>query len=457
MSGLFSTLNTSNRGLTANERSLGTVGHNIANANTRGYSRQRVEMQADLPYRLPGVGKLGTGVVVTSITRSVSSHTNRQLRNQLGALSMYGTKSENIGELEGIFHEPSETGFNSVMSEMFNSWSALSQDPELGSAKSVVVEKSKTFADIVNSTLRKMENLNSDINKDIEGNIGEFNRYLEQLETLNKEIAKSTVQGEIPNDLLDQRDLIMEDMSEIMDFEASFDNLDRVSIKIGDTEVLDSKEKLGTMTVENGKIKFVTKDGEDVEKKVDITDKIKSGNIKGSLESIDEIDGKISEFKNFVKTTVEEINKTHQKGENKIDFFDINSDGTIKVNDKILKDSTKVNAGNSNLEGDGSLALEISKLQDKEIEFDNGNMNIKDKYADIASQIAVSKRHNDDMLENQLSVTEQAYIKQQSISGVNMNEEITDMIKFQQGYNANARVIQTITEMLDTLINRTGV
>lgn len=474
MSGLFGTLNTANKGLNAQQVSLGTVGHNIANINTRGYSRQRVELKADRAFRMNGVGQIGTGVRMTSITRSVSSHINRQVREQMGTLSMYGSKSEALDQLEMVFNEPSESGLNYILGEMFTSWSELSKNPELGPSKTVVVEKSKTLVDTISHMANKIKSLRSGVVEEIEGNLGDFNQGIKQLEKLNDQIANASIKGDIPNDLLDQRDLLLEDLGSSIAFDSKFDEYGRVSIKIGDNEILgpDSAQ---------GEISYNEESGEILFKGENISDSIRSGSIKGSLDGIDEIDKNMESLKNFTETMSKAINLIHSDEGKGIDFFEfesIDEDGgfAIRVNNEIEKDHSKVNVGKDiedPLDGDGSRAGAIAKLQDTKLDFKSGvleydseNMSIKDSkdgltiragYGDIVTQIGVSKRHCDDMIANQLIITEQILMKQQSVSGVNMNEEITDMIKFQQAYNANARVIQTISEMLDTLIHNTGV
>ena len=477
MTGLFNTLNTANKGLTAQQLSLSTVGHNIANANTRGYSRQRVGLQADRAFRYNGVGQLGTGVRMTNITRSVNSHLNRQVRNELGNLSKYGSRAEALEELEMIFNEPSKSGLNYNLEEMFNSWNQLSENPELDASKSVVVEKSKTLADTINDMVNKINNAKKGINEEIEGSITEFNKSLEQLESLNKQIGNLGLKGDIPNDLLDQRDLLLQDMGNIANIETSYDEYGRVSVTMGNENLVDGKEgKTSELYYEDGKIGLKDKDGAVI--KEDTRDILKSGSLKGHLEGLSDIEENLDKMSNFTKNMAKAINLIHSDGGKGIDFFEFEEgEGgfTLKVNQELVDDHSKVHAGKSidGASGDGSRAQAISKLQETKLDFLTGNMDydeetmsiketgngktIKGQYGSMVTTIGVTKKHSDDMIDNQLLVAQQLLMKQESVSGVSMNEEISDMVKFQQAYNANAKVISVITEMLDTLIQRTGV
>lgn len=477
MSGLFNTLNTANKGLTAQQMSLHTVGHNIANSNTRGYSRQRVELQADRAFRYHGVGQLGTGVRMTGITRSVSTHINRQVRNELGNLAKYGSRSEALDQLEMIFNEPSKSGLNYNLGEMFTSWNQLSENPELDSAKTVVVEKSKTLADTINDMANKINTAKDGVKEEIDGSIQEFNKSLEQLESLNKQIGNLALRGDVPNDLLDQRDLLLEDMANIANIEASYDEYGRANVSLGNETLVDSKDgKLAGLDFDGEKIALKDTEGNII--KDDTSDILRSGSLKGHLEGIEDINDNMDKFKNFTKNMAKAINLIHSDGGNSIDFFEFeeSEDGfKLKVNQEIADDPSKVNSGKTldGPSGDGSRAQAISKLQDTKLDFLGGEMEydpetmgikesatgktIRGEYGSIVTKIGVSKKHSDDMIDNQLAVAQQLLMKKESVSGVSMNEEISDMIKFQQAYNANAKVISVISEMLDTLIQRTGV
>lgn len=167
----------------------------------------------------------------------------------------------------------------------------------------------------------------------------------------------------------------------------------------------------------------------------------------------------------------EAINTVHED-----EFFSGDSAGTIKVNDDISKDHSLVNAGKleNSPEGDGSRALAIARLRNTKLVFsenpsfdydaetmsiinDPNGVTIEGAYGNIVTIIGISKEHADNMVDNQEVLLQQLEMHRESTSGVSIDEEISDLIKYQKAYEANARVISVLTEMLDTLINRTGV
>lgn len=523
MSGLFSTLYTANKGLQSNQTALHTASHNISNANSRGYTRQRVELKADLAYSLGGVGQLGTGVKMDSIVRLVDDYVTKQIRTESGTLERYAAKSDAINRLEVIFNEPSKTGLNFYLSEMFDSWQELSMYPESLNSKTIIVEKSKALAETINHMSSQIDSLKGETIEQLEKNALDFNSIVDELETLNEQILNISLTGQVPNDLLDQRDLMLQDLSTISNFKASFDQYNRVSISIGDNNIIGGENQVelsvvtsivenqdGTfdvaisrggdglsepeyITVDNmddyqvGKVLFTNKEGAFDQNSIkDSEGVITSGRIQGNKEAIVDIENSLKNLGQFAKMMADAINTIHTDGNGEggdyYNFFtydETNPSLSIKVNDSVQEDHSlvwvsKELVGPDTPEGDGSRALAIARLRNAKLlfnesggfDYDEDSMEIKDKtggitienaYGNIVINIGISKEHSDNVIANQDVLLGQLEMKRESTSGVSINEEISNVIKFQKSYEANARVIQALTEMLDVLINRTGV
>lgn len=467
MSGIFNTINTATKGLIAQQTALHTTSHNISNANTEGYSRQRVDFKADLAYNFAGVGQLGTGVKMEAIVRLVDDYVNKQIRQENGTLARFTAKSEVMEQVEIIFNEPSDTGLNFNLGEMFNSWQELSKNPESLNSKTIVVEKAKTLTDTINHMSSQLKSLSDDTADQIEKNVLDLNSIVSQLDTLNKQIFNISVKGQTPNDLLDRKDLMLKDLSTIANFEATNDKYGRVTIKIGDLnssadiEILnDSGQKEINYNTNTGNISLIN----DSDSILDIT----NGEIIGYTEVLSDLVDRKVELDKFANIMATAINGVHRGGANNIDFFtssaiDTNGDPVftaedIKVNQEIVNDNSKVNAGDTgSSEGDGSRALEIAGIRNKKYNFGNGDTTIESAYSDIVTKVGISKEHSDNMVANQDVLLDQLVLRRESTSGVSIDEEVTNLIKFQKSYEANAKVISVLTEMLDTLINRTGV
>jgi len=489
MAGLFNTLNTAVKGLSAQQTALSTTSHNISNANTEGFSRQRVELKADNSYDYQGVGQLGTGVKIESVVRIVDEFVDYQIRNESSALGQYTAKNDVLSQLEAVFNEPSETGVSYAMGEMFNAWQALGDNPESMSAKSVVVESAKTFVDTLGQTASQMDELKVDTIAALEKNVFDINSIADQLKTLNDQIFNISVKGQSPNDLLDQRDLLMKQLNGLADCTESIDKWGRASMTLGGKDITaqDAAFKLstvsgkadngdGTWTVsvavggDSSDLKQVTmtageaasfSDGSPVyyEEGAPLAPAgIASGEIGGKLEALKEIEARIAELDSFARSLADEVNKLHNPDGDGADFFSY--EGTesalnLRVNPDIQEDESLVVTGysESSPATDGSRALEIAKLRDKNI----GGSTLQSDYSGIVTKVGISAQKAANMVSNQEAVMAQLTNRRESISGVSIDEEVTNMIQFQRSFEANSRVISTLSEMLDTLINRTGV
>ena len=237
MAGLFNTFNTAVKGMNAQQTALSTTSHNISNANTEGFSRQRVELKADNAYDYAGVGQIGTGVKLEGIVRMVDEFVDYQIRNENSTLSQYTAKGDALSQLEAVFNEPSDTGLSYAMGEMFNAWQELSDNPESLSSQSIVVERSQTFVDGLNQMASQIDGLKGDTIANLEKNTYDINSTADQLKTLNEQIFNITVKGQSPNDLLDQRDILMKRLSGLADCTASLDKWGRASITLGGKDI----------------------------------------------------------------------------------------------------------------------------------------------------------------------------------------------------------------------------
>lgn len=520
MSGIISTFSTANKGLMAQQTALQTISHNISNANTEGFSRQRVDMAADISYSLGGIGQIGTGVKMEAIVRLVDEYVNDQIRQENGTLERFAAKSQVLEQLEIIFNEPSDTGVNFNLGEMFNAWSELAKNPESLNSKTIVVEKSRTLADIINHMANQIDSLKDDTIEQIGKNIYDFNSMVNQIKFLNKQIFNISVKDSVPNDLLDQRDLMLKNLSSIADFGVSFDRYGRASIFIGDKNIVEEDYEIsiikdiqknddGTYTLSISKggdsisniVNCVVDEIDDIkigqailnykdEDFQDISDvvfepSIGLGSITGNTEALNDIQERMSNLNMFAKTLAEAINIVHKYDNQELDFFIFEGSEDeeefaklLRVNSDILKDHSLVNAGKSpdSSEGDGSRALAIGRLRNTNLRFDNkfseyldydsdtmtiknqpGGITIEGAYVDIVTKVGISKEHADNMVANQEVLLNQLILRKESTSGVSINEEVTNLIKYQKAFEANAKVISVLSEMLDTLINRMGV
>lgn len=221
MLGLISTLNTARKGMNASQASINVTSHNIANANTEGYSRQRVSLVTSRPFCTPSMtnsaepGQMGTGVDIASIDRIRNSFLDYQVRSETSNKGKYDVRQQFLSNIEAIMNEPSESGISNAMSEFYSAWQSLSSAPESSETRTSVAQKSIALTDMLNNTYNQLEKLKEDVHETTKTSVFELNSYLEQLDSVNQEIMQISISGQAPNDLMDRRDLLLDKLSKI--------------------------------------------------------------------------------------------------------------------------------------------------------------------------------------------------------------------------------------------------
>lgn len=514
MSGLFGTLGTATSGITANQVALQTTAHNIANTNTDGYSRQRVHMTTKPPYVIAGTGTIGTGVNVTGVERVVDDFVRSQIREANSKYTYNTQKSDTLGQLEDILHEPSEDGVIKSLNTLTDSWQKLAENPELGTSKTLVVENANSFADSIHQMATQINKLHKDSISNLQKSVLDFNEKIDQLADINKKVFTLTSRGETPNDLLDQRDTLLKDISGLVNINTEFDEYGRTTLSVDGQTILDFKNEthntlsvvVGTdangnalvsdrgdssksnvalgRQVEVGTVMLTKKDDAGNTAYSEI--KTSEGDMGGYQESAKEILEHMDELNDFIAKIGKATNMVMTGGQNKLDgFFTLGNDPSryaldFKVNDAIAKDPSKIPAGKAldgkGSAGDGSRALAVSwamktkfKTPVRDADLDTYNeatmkfnesqdgQTFAETFNNIVTKNGISKQKADNMAAAQKVVLNNLENKNESMSGVNINEEMADVIRFQQGFQANTRVLSVIAEMLDTLVNKTGV
>lgn len=245
MSGIFNTFNIAKRGMFAQQNAVNTTSHNIANANTEGYSRQRVHMETTPAFLKPGVGILGTGVDIASVDRIRDAYLDTQVRQENSILGQNRARQEVLQQVEMIFIETKETGLATVMDKMWDGWQELSKSPENSNARTIVSEAAQSFTETLNHMYRQLDTLKKDSINLTEKKVLDVHSTIDQIDSLNKQIYKIVIKGETPNDLMDKRDLLLDQLSELVDLSTREDKFGRISISSGDQLLLANGDSLG--------------------------------------------------------------------------------------------------------------------------------------------------------------------------------------------------------------------
>lgn len=501
MRSTFLGFNTATSGLFAAQRALDVTGHNISNVNTPGYTRQRLIQAQSTPMPLTGrQGMLGTGVDSIAIKQLRDEFLDFRYRGEVNSLGYWEVKRDGLYFLEAIFNEPSDSGITTVLDEFFNSFQQLSKPENANSlsTRNLVRQNAITFANSINSMYNQMEKLVRDLNFDVVTTVEAINGYADQIAQLNEQIFRYEISGSAANDLRDQRNLLIDELSklvnvevvEIIDVNDSGNAGKKMVLQINGNPLVyhDRVKKLDASIKE--KSSFFGDMGVDLELNIvkwsdgtTLNTSAIKGELKGLLDLRDGTEGNtkgvpyyIERLNHFVKVFAEEVNKVHSagfglNGKTGIMFFTANGMSTKEaekptspqINAKNIGVSLDIEdlnniAAASELDlipGDGSNALNIANLRNNVGMFKEGKA--EDFLTSLISNLGVDSLEAIRNASNQLVLTETVDTERQRISGVSTDEELANMVKFQHAYNASARMITTMDEMLDTIINRIGL
>ena len=440
----FYGMQTSLRGLIAQQRMLDTTGHNIANASTVGYSRQEATLSASLALQIQAAGSanqtgahLGSGVDVVGFRRIRDTFIDAQYRAQNTSLSDWKARTDSLDNAELSLAEPGDTGINAQLTKFWKSWSDLVNSPNDDAAKQAVVQQAQGLTDSIHSVRSQMVAAQESANGQygaIAGPGGEVSKIASEIAGLNTAISSFVVNGDFPNDLMDRRDVLLDQLSQY----------GRISV-----EQLDG----GSTNVS-----FV--DGTTGTTYPIVADQTASwtgppaggwspGGQMGGLLAVGSspggsIDGYLATIDSFTNSLASSVNGAYGGA-----FFTTGAPAgaTISVSAPILAAPASITSGTGG-SGSSDLALAVSALK--------GNAAIDGAYKAFVGKVGGDLNEATRMQANAQVLTDSVENRRQSVAGVSMDEEMSNLVRFQRAYQASARAMSTMDEMLDVLINRTG-
>ena len=473
MRSTFGGIETSLRGLRAQQLALDVTGHNISNANTPGYTRQVADMKATAPYAVPTMnrlnvaGQIGTGVAVTQIQRMRDQFVDRRTQYENASLGYWDARQRSFDHLEVTLAEPTELDTGASIGFQLNEfWSALQQlgnanRPDNVAVRSVVREKANNLCDTIRSTYNQLTALQDDVNAELAVRIGRINTLAGQIAGLNGEIAKISAVGDAPNDLMDQREVLVAELSKMTSIAIQSDELNRYSISISGMLLVTGDKDYSMETAVNGD-GFYDVVWSHNGRAVDFT----TGEIKGLIEMRDEeIKHYIDSIDQLAETLVTEFNLQHRAGygldaSHDVNFFkpgtraaDITLDDAILAADGLNRIAASLNGE----VGNGENALALAKLLKNQTFPSLGGNTMSDYYDSLIAKLGVDAEKAKVTYANQQTLVGHLSNMQESVAGVSLDEEMANLIRFQNSYNAAARMMTAIDETLDKLINGTGI
>ncbi len=448
---IASILDTSKRGIQASESAIDVTANNIANVNTPGYTRRTATFSQLKNGKVKTFGSVSGSSKSEEITRSRNRFIDEQYLNQNHSFSKYSSYANLYSQIEDIFAEPKESGLSNHISELWDSWSDLAANPESQAARIIVSDKAVALEKTFNRINSELIHLKEDIAIGVRGNVDDINSRLKLLQSINIQIASNN-----SDDLLDQRDRIVSELSDFMEIKTKEGDHGEMTVTTGG-QILVSFDTLNMVEVET------VSQGNTTGLIVKLTNSktpldIQSGEI-GSLLNINNkmIPDYLTKLDVVAKSIAEEVNAIHYNGydlngNTNINFFNdnINGAGNFKVNAVIKGDPSYIASSNMLEEsGNAIVAQAISDIQLNEVI--NGN-SIGEYYDSLVTDIGTNVQKYNNLRDSQEIIVRTIQNQQDSKSGVSLDEELVNLTQYEQGYQAAAKVVGVVQELVDTIL-----
>ncbi len=460
MPNIYGMMDVGRTALLSHQKAIDIIGNNIANANTPGYSRQKVNLEQNAPVRYQG-GTMSTGVHAEQrIQRAYDQFLAGQITNQKQSLGRWTAQKEALEKVELMFDETSGYGLNKAFTEFWNSWQDLANNPGGHVERVTVVSRGQNLAVTFNKLRQDLVSIQENADDEINDIVGEVNRITGQIAELNRKITQVEVGQHNANDYRDERDLLVNKLADMIGIDSFEDGDGNIIISAGNGRPLvDGAQSWSLATVNNGSgfkdVYWVNSNGGNV----NISSDIDSGQLKGWLEARDSIiNGYLGRLDTLASTVINRVNALHSAGYgldgSQHDFFSGSDAADMAVNPAIELNVNLVAASGTNagLPGDNSTAIAISQLQ-MTLTMSGGSATFDNYYSSLISEVGADVRDAGLSMQHEDSMVSRLEAYREQVSGVSLDEEMVDLIQSQHAYNAAAKLITSADEMMATLIN----
>lgn len=465
MGSTFFGLNVALSGVVAQQRALNTVSHNITNATSPGFTRQRVDLAAATAFPVPalntavGPGQLGTGVVATQHTRIRDTFIDVTIRNQAASAGQWEARATGLRALDTVIDEPGDTGLTALLSAFWGSAQALSVQPDSAAAREALRAAGQNLAQGFQDLDRRLTEAQDEATGRIALEVGRVNELAVQINEINQRIAMVVATGQEPNDLRDLRDVLVDELAGFAGIAVSVTGNDKYSIAIGTQLLID-----GTSDTVNALAIDGTGNATVGGTAVTIAD----GSLRGLVDLRDSViggpTGYIAQLDALAATVVATVNGVHSAGygldgSTGNDFFTGTSAATMGISAAVVASVDAIAASGTagGLPGDGSNVVALAQLQFVVQTIGTSTTTMDGFYQQFVAKLGVDADQAYRLAEVQQGVLDAALARRESVSGVNLDEEAADMIRFTKSYNAAARMVTAVDEMLETIISRMGI
>lgn len=489
MSSTFGTYSIAHSGMYVNQAALTVISQDLANVNTSGYSRKQLTSGETVS------GSTGTGVTIEKIQRARETLLDTSYRTANSTSEYWNTKSgtmEYVQQVLADYEADDDTGLLTAVQDFFDSWETLSTDTTSSTSRESVVDYAQTLIETLSSIDEELQSVQASLVSSAESMVGSINDIADQLADLNQQITVAEAGGSEASDLRDTRDALLDDLSTYTSITTQEMSNGSVTVYIGGSALVSGAnanhlsitgdgstdnpltvewgDSDKTVTITDGSLKALLEDA-DQSGYTDITNTSTYNYTASSVSSIANMRQALNDLVTTIATTINSIHTTgtgiDSDSTTGINFF-VTVDASkplsisnIQVNSEIVNDVTKLAAGTSG-GSDNTLALEIASLTDttdsssKIFQFDGLSENVTQFYTSLISWVGTEGSSYSSNYDTKNAVVTSIDNQRQEISSVSLDEEMSNMIKYQNAYSASAMVLSTIDSMVGSMIDELG-
>jgi len=470
-SSLGSILNVARSAIFANQTGVRVTSQNVANAGTEGYTRRTVAF-AESPPDITPIGRLGTGVTVQDVKRVRDTLLDATFRREAGKAPGFELRQEVLGRVEQVFGEPPEDGLAASLDAFWNAWSDLASRPSNGTARREVQLRGERVASALQSFDRRLDEVAEHARVRLTGAVRDINGIAEQIAGLNREIVTAEGGGHEAHDLRDQRDRLIDSLSGLATVRVLERENGNVAVMVENATLVDGP--LHHKLVDAGEPPTVTMNG------MPLSFDAESSRL-GELVAVlnDDIPGARGRLDTLAASLVEQVNAIHSRGYGADGaqghlFFDDSAPvtaATISLHADVAADPTAIVIADQPGESTNNrVALAMAALQGRSA--DNAiasgivgepawsnlspslsGRSLGEYYEDVVTEVALgvsSAEHSSTVFR---TIADQADARRQSVSGVSTDEELIKLMNFQQAYTAATKLVTTVDEMMQSVLN----
>ena len=450
----FRGIEISTRALQAFQTQLDVTGHNIANVGTAGYSRQTTTLKASAPDLLYQGTTLamGSGVDATSVNRIRDGFLDARRLGIQGDASKVGQEQSGLKQVADVLQEPGDNGVSAAITKFYDAWSGLTSGTVTAGAQLQVQSAAQTLTFRVQGLYSSLKGQQDDLNSAAQQDLKDLQTKINSIGDLNKQIRDQQATGADANDLIDQRQQLLQDVSKLVNVTSVQNPSGTISVRMGQLTLVDDA---GARTIPT-KFDPTTSSISDANG----TYPISSGKIAGEASTSQRIasyQSDLDKLANTLRTTVNSVyaNATNAAGATGQKFFNDSSPQTgaadFGLDPGIANDASAIASGASGKPADGDIALQISQLRTTAQSALGGKSPVA-FYSDLVNRIGQDAAYANSGNSTQAALLQQTDAQIQSVSGVSIDDEMANMVRFQRCYQAAAKALSMFDQTTQSLL-----